>query len=185
MTEAYVGENQIVETSKVHGTKVAIAYTADGMYSVAIADKKQATAYASTFGAGTAFTPDDVLAAAKTWAEAYATATRLTAEAWAAAGAGAKGATSNGIAVAASASAAHARIEIRIIKPYRNGESSSAMSCAVTVHDGDAWRKLPGEARRRASSCECVTVRTDEDNQVSYDRLCPFEERAIYSAVLQ
>jgi hypothetical protein len=139
----------------------AIAYVAGGQYSIAVATKDSASAYSSTYGAGTAgasFTADDVWAAALTWAQAYASANNLSATAWAAAGASASANTSGGSSVAASVSRAGATIRLELVQHGSSSSSSGAVSsidCKVTVTDWEMLKRVKPEQRARYLKCEC------------------------------
>jgi hypothetical protein len=136
----------------------AIAYVADGQYSIAVATKNSATAYSSTYGSGSAaFTPDDVWAAALTWASAYATANKLTATAWATAGASAAAGTSSGGSAAVSASTARATIRLELVSHSSSSSSSNSTSvdCILTATDWKFLKRVKPEQRARYLSCEC------------------------------
>jgi hypothetical protein len=134
----------------------AIAYVAGGQYSIAVATQDSATAYSSTYGAGTAFTSDDVWAAALSWATAYATANKLTATAWATAGASASAGTSGGASVAVSASAGRAQIRLELVSHSSSGSSSTAsVECTIRVIDWQLLKRVKPEQRARYLSCEC------------------------------
>jgi YD repeat-containing protein len=183
-------QDQTVQTTDVGGKKTAIAYIAAGQYSVAVADKFSARAFSNTYGTGTAFTADDVFAAAKTWAAAWASANQDSASAGAVAGAGARGETPIGYAIAASASRAGARITIDFVP--QSGSSSSSqperLQCVLKVKDWKKWNHLPVEVRRKALLCIWPTKwvkKTDSHPAaVAGDKYYPRNAEAIFTAQL-
>jgi hypothetical protein len=148
-------EGSINKTGKTKGQSWSISYVAGGEYTVAIATRNSAKAYASTYGAGTSFTADDVWAAAMTWASAYAEANRTTASAWANAGAFGASGTSGGMSVAAAASSAGASIRIELVHHVGRSSSTVAMQCSMKVTDWGFLNTVPPDQRYRYMSCSC------------------------------
>ncbi len=154
---AKAGEGAIEKSLNTGNEVWAIAYVAGGQYSVAVATDTSAKAYSSTYGAGNAFTVDDVWAAALTWATAYAEANNYTALAWADAGAQGSAGTTGGMSVAASASHASAQIRIELHHPGSSAGSggSASIECHLTVTDLEHLKKVRPEERIRYMSCAC------------------------------
>jgi hypothetical protein len=157
--EANAGEGALTQSQTVNGESWAISYVAGGQYTVAVATKDTAKAYASTYGAGTSFTADDVWAAALTWASAYAEANNLTATAWANAGGVGSAGTSGGVSVAAAASHGSASIRIELVRhnggPSGGSSGSVSVQCSVKVTDWAVLRSVRPEERHRYMSCTC------------------------------
>jgi hypothetical protein len=148
-------EGANTKTGKTKGQTWSISYVAGGEYTVAIATRNSAKAYASTYGAAGSFTADDVWAAAMTWASAYAEANRTTARAWANAGAFAGSGTSGGMSVAAAASSAGASIRIELVHRVGRSSQTVAMECAMKVTDWGFLKTVRPDQRNRYMSCSC------------------------------
>jgi hypothetical protein len=154
------GVDSIVETRNGKYRTITIAYTKDGQYSVAIASPWRATAFASTYGDGGAFTVDDIIAAAKTQARAFATAGKYDASAWASSRAKGFGGNKYGVSAAASASRAGAHLSIEIHQtsgPSAGAGTASFIpgACTLTVSDWKKWKKLSLAERKNHVRCGC------------------------------
>jgi hypothetical protein len=161
--------DSIDKSGKTKGQTWSISYVAGGQYTVAIATKHSAKAYASTYGAGTAFTADDVWAAAMTWASAYAEANRTTAHAWANAGAFGASGTSSGMSMAAAGSSGSASIRIELVHHVGQSSSAVAMQCSMKVTDWGFLNTVRPDERYRYMSCSCPQ---GWDNAPGIDRYC-------------
>jgi hypothetical protein len=168
-TTFIAGDDVQTETKNKRGQSWSISYVAGGEYTVAIATRNSAKAYASTYGAGTSFTSDDVWAAAMTWASAYAEANRTTASAWANAGAFAGSGTSGGMSVAAAASSAGASIRIELVHQVGRSSKTVAMECAMKVTDWSFLKTVRPDQRNRYMSCSCPE---GWENATGVDRYC-------------
>jgi hypothetical protein len=156
VVETFIDSPDAIDKSgKLKGQTWSISYVAGGEYTVAIASRNSAKAYASTYGAGTSFTSDDVWAAAMTWASAYAEANRTTAHAWANAGAFGASGTSGGMSVAAAASSAGASIRIELVHHVGRSSQTVAMQCAMKVTDWGFLKTVRPDQRNRYMSCSC------------------------------
>jgi hypothetical protein len=162
-------EGANTKTGKLKGQTWSISYVAGGEYTVAIASRNSAKAYASTYGAGTSFTSDDVWAAAMTWASAYAEANRTTAHAWANAGAYGASGTSGGLSVAAAASSAGASIRIELVHHVGRSTSTIAMQCSMKVTDWSFLKTVRPDQRNSYMSCSCPE---GWENAPGVDRYC-------------
>lgn len=157
---AFAGTDSIIETRNGKYRTITIAYTKDGQYSVAIASPWRATAFSSTYGDGGAFTVDDIIAAAKTQARAFATAGKYDASARASSSAWGLGGNKYGISSAASASRAGAHLSIEIHRtsgPSAGGGTASFVpgACTLTVSDWKKWKKLSLAERKKHVHCGC------------------------------
>lgn len=155
---ALAGLDSIIETKNGKWRKITIAYTKDGQYSVAIASPWRATAFASTYGNGGAFTVDDIFAAVKTAAKAFATAGKHDASAWAEARARGIGGNQFGVSSAASASRAGAFLHIEITRSGSPGAGTASFlpgACTLTVSDWKKWKKLSLAQRKKHVHCGC------------------------------
>jgi hypothetical protein len=153
---ASAGPNDVIQTLNNARMSITIAYADSGFYSIAMSSNHSATAFASTYGNGGAFTLEDVFAAAKTAASAYATATRTTASAWAASTARSISGTSTGVSAAASSSFAQARVEIRFVQVHDGSSASgTAQVRACVQRDWRSWKKLDPEAKKKWHTVVC------------------------------
>jgi len=160
VTIADAGLNDIVQSLHTPRASVTIAYTEAGAYTIAIATRRDATAFAATDGMAFAstpagadglpslnsITPSQILAFAKTAAAAYATANATSATAAAGAWASAAAATPSGHSYASSESYAAATVEIRLVQGASPASPDDQIAACVEK-DWRWWKKL-SEAQR-------------------------------------